>query len=260
MAIINVTPDSFSQDGLLEPNAPCNATTIQQLASEKARAAIQDGADILDIGGESTRPGAIPLSADQELARVIPALDAICALPNCPPISIDTSKAEVARAAINHGASIVNDVTALSDPAMAPLVAYTGTELVLMHNKARWGKFQDMKTLGKSYQAAHYDDVVAEVTNALNDRIAYAEQCGINRDQITIDPGLGFGKSVDDNLALIAGIKRLRDQTSQPILIGASRKSFIGQILDQPAETRLAGSLAVLAAGMIAGADIIRVH
>lgn len=242
MAILNLTPDSFSDGGRLAgPEAAVAA----------ARALAAD-ADLLDLGGESTRPGAEPVDPAVEIARVVPAIRAIRAAGLTLPISIDTRNAATARAALAAGADMVNDVSALThDPDMVGVVADAGVPVVLMHAQG------DPRTMQVN---PSYGDVVAEVCDALAARVAAAEAAGIARDRIVIDPGIGFGKTLEHNLALLRGLGALK-ALGLPVLVGASRKGFIGTLsgVPRPAD-RLAGSLAVAlhAAGL--GADLLRVH
>ncbi len=242
MGILNVTPDSFSDGGLfLKPEAALMAA--RRMAAQ---------ADILDIGGESTRPGAVEVSVDEETARTAPVIAAMRAAGIVRQVSIDTRKAAVARAAIAAGASIVNDVTALGfDPDMAATVAAAGTPVVLMHSIATPATMQI---------DPHYDDVLLDVYDALAARVARAEAAGIARDRIAVDPGIGFGKTLQHNLALLARLS-LFHSLGLPLLLGASRKRFIGTLTgEEEAARRMPGSLAVALAGVAQGAQIIRVH
>ena len=243
MGIVNVTPDSFSDGGR-------HATAEAGLA--QAMKLIGDGADILDIGGESTRPGATPVSAEDEIARVVPVVEAVHARWHGP-ISVDTMKPEVARAASAAGATIWNDVTALTfTPQGVDAAADLGCEVVLMH---MLGDPQSMQV------EPRYDDVVAEVVDHLVARAQAAMSAGVARARITLDPGIGFGKTVEHNLALIAGLDRLV-ATGFPVLLGASRKRMIRNIDPTAAEAtdRLGGSIALAMEGTRRGAAIIRVH
>lgn len=257
MGIINVTPDSFSGDGLMADDL--DAT--HQAALCQARQMVEDGADWLDIGGESSRPGARPVSVDEELKRVVPVIAMIReALGRDVKMSVDTVKAKVADAALAAGADAINDITACqADPAMLGVAATRGCILMLMHNRARMGHvFLDDK-IGGQHAPALYQDVVADVLAELDEIVQKAVAAGVRRDRIVIDPGIGFGKSVDDNLRLINAVPRLR-QSGLPVLIGASRKSFIGHVLDLPPQERLEGTAAVTAISAYLGAAIIRVH
>jgi dihydropteroate synthase len=242
MGILNVTPDSFSDGGLfLKPEA----------AMMQARAMAAQ-ADILDVGGESTRPGAAEVTVDEEIARTAPVIAAMRAAGIARAVSIDTRKAAVARAALAAGAGIVNDVTALQfDAAMAGVVAQAGVPVVLMHSIATPATMQDDPT---------YDDVLLDVYDALAARVAQAEAAGIARNRIAIDPGIGFGKTLAHNLTLLARLS-LFHGLGLPVLLGASRKRFIGTLSgEDEAARRVPGSLAVALAGVAQGIQMIRVH
>jgi dihydropteroate synthase len=241
MAIVNVTPDSFADGGeRFDPD----------VAVADARQMVADGADMLDIGGESTRPGAAPLPTDEELRRVLPVLEGVRSLGV--PVSIDTYKAEVAERALDAGASIVNDISALTyDPALAGLVARRGAAVVLMHNR---GRSADM------YAEARYDDVTAEIVTELGARVDEAVAAGIARERIIVDPGLGFAKRAEHTLAAIAGLPRLA-ALGLPILSGPSRKSFLkAAIGDVPPAERVWATAAAVAASVLLGVHIVRVH
>jgi dihydropteroate synthase len=239
MGVVNVTPDSFSDGGSFATPEP---------ALEHALALVKDGADIIDIGGESTRPGSDPVTVEEELDRVIPVIQGLAAASDAA-ISIDTTKSDVARAAVEAGATLVNDISAgTADPAMLPFVARSGAAYVAMH----------MRGTPKTMQEGpRYSDVVLEVTRYLIDRAMTARREGIA--QVLIDPGIGFGKTVEHNLRLIREIPVLVS-TKYPVLVGPSRKSFIGSVLGLPVEERLEGTAAAVAACIFAGAHIIRVH
>jgi dihydropteroate synthase len=242
MAIINVTPDSFADGGArLDPSK----------AAEAALRMVEDGADIIDIGGESTRPGAEPLPIDEELRRVLPVLDALAGRVGVP-ISVDTYKAQVAEEAIDRGASIVNDISGLLyDPALGAVAARRGASLVLMHHRGRSSRM---------YREAHYGDVMTEVSNELTARIDAAVAAGVARDRIILDPGLGFAKRPEHTYAALAGLTRLA-ALDRPILVGASRKSFLREAIgDKPAAERLWASAAAVTAAVLNGAHIVRVH
>jgi dihydropteroate synthase len=241
MGVLNVTPDSFSDGGkFFEP-----AFAVEQaLAIEKA------GADVLDIGGESTRPGSEGISADEELARVRPVLKALAGRIKIP-ISIDTRKAAVAESAIAAGAEIVNDVTGLkADPNLAKVAATHRVPLVLMHMRG------EPRTMQKAPFARN---VVADVLKGLRQSIALARRAGIAKSQIVVDPGIGFGKSFEQNYELIARLSELR-KLGCAILIGTSRKGFLGHTLGKQPEERIWGTAATVAASILAGAHIVRVH
>lgn len=241
MGILNVTPDSFSDGGLYFDKEDA-------LAHGEALAAA--GADIIDIGGESSRPFSEPVPADKEIRRVVPVIEELARRVSVP-ISIDTTRAEVARQALEAGAVMVNDTGALRlDPAMADLVAHADVPVVLMH----------MKGTPKTMQIdPHYEDVVGEVKSFLADVIDTAEEAGIRRDKIIVDPGLGFGKTVTHNLRLIKDLRALQP-LGVPIMIGPSRKSFISKLLGPGDERREAGTQAAVAAAALNGAHIVRVH
>jgi dihydropteroate synthase len=242
MGVINVTPDSFYDGGKRFDSARAVADGFEMIDS---------GAEILDIGGESTRPGAQPVSLDEELRRVLPVIRELRQGSDVP-ISIDTYKEAAARAALDAGADIVNDISALRfDPAMTALVAREGVPLILMH----------MQGVPRTMQREpHYRDVVGEVRDFLAERVRSANQAGIAQEQIIIDPGIGFGKTLTHNLALLKNLQSLKS-LGQPLLIGVSRKAFIGKILNAAApEERLEGSLAAAVASALTGANILRVH
>ena len=241
MGILNVTPDSFSDGGRYVDAAAAIAHGIQ-LARE--------GADIIDIGGESTRPGARPVSAEEEKERVLPVLRGLRRELSIP-LSIDTYKAEVAQAALEEGADVVNDISALRfDAAVASLVARERVPVVLMHMQ---GTPQTMQ------QRPSYQDVLGEVKDFLMGRIRFALESGVALDQIIIDPGIGFGKELEHNLDLLRGLSTLAS-LHRPLLVGPSRKAFIGKLLDLASEHRLEGSLAAAVAAVLGGANIIRMH
>jgi dihydropteroate synthase len=244
MGVLNFTPDSFSDGGKF--NSP-------ESAVEHSLVMIAEGADIIDIGGESTRPGSAFVSEAEELQRVIPIIKTLAAETSVP-ISIDTTKAAVARAALEAGAEIVNDISALRfDPAIADEVAKAKAGLVLMHSRGTPKTMQQLPPVA---------DVMAEVVGGLRESVGIAQQHGVALDSIAIDPGIGFGKTAEQNVELIAKLDQLaRAFADFPILIGTSRKSFIGKLLDNaPADRRLNGTTATIAASVLAGAHIIRVH
>jgi dihydropteroate synthase len=242
MGICNVTPDSFSGDGLAADGGDVAAAVARTVA--QARTMVVEGADLVDIGGESTRPGHVPVSAADEIARVVPAITAVRAADPYLPISIDTTKPEVAEAAIAAGAHLLNDVWGVrDDDAMVRVAAAHGLPIVLMHNRAE----------------ARYDDVVGEVIADLLAAIERAERAGVDRASIIVDPGIGFGKTADHNVAVLRDLAALR-VLGRPILLGTSRKSTLGRILDLPVEERLEATLATTALGVAAGVDVVRVH
>ncbi len=243
LGIVNVTPDSFSDGGLY-----CQADA----AIAHGLALLDDGADALDVGGESTRPGAPPVGVNEEISRVVPVIRGLLSAAPTAKISIDTSKASVARAAIEAGAWMVNDVTSGSDPGMFPLAAEAQCPLVLMHMRGNPATMQ---------QHTEYDDLVGEVINALTNRIALAVQMGVAQNRIIADPGVGFGKALSDNPGLIAQTGRFRDTLGVPVMIGASRKRFIGSLTQQEvASERVFGSVGAALAAARAGAAWLRVH
>ena len=240
MGVVNVTPDSFSDGGLfLDPEA----------AVAHGRELIEAGAEILDVGGESTRPGAEPVGEDEELRRVVPVIEGL--RDGSSRISIDTSKAAVAAAALKTGAEIVNDVTALrGDPEMAALCADRGATVVLMHMLGEPRTMQDNP---------RYDDVVADVKAFLAQRLEAAVAAGIEEDRVWLDPGIGFGKTGAHNMELLRRLGELRD-LGRPLVVGTSRKSFIGKVDGSPADQRLGGTIASSVLAATEGADVLRVH
>jgi dihydropteroate synthase len=241
MGILNVTPDSFYDGGR-------NAST--ETAIERGLRMAVEGADIVDVGGESTRPGSGPVPVEVEVERVVPVIAGIRERSDVP-LSVDTTKSDVARAALAAGAAIVNDVSALrSDERMAGTIASAGAYVVLMHMKGTPATMQEDPT---------YEDVVEEVRAFLDDRIGVAVACGIARDHLLVDPGIGFGKRLGHNLALLRGLRRIVD-LGPPVVAGLSRKSFLGRILDLPPEERLEGTIAANAVAVVNGATVIRVH
>lgn len=239
MGIVNVTPDSFS-DGGRYLDTPAAIAHARQLAEE--------GADILDIGGESTRPGAQPLPVDEEMQRVLPVLDALRDL--AVPLSVDTRKPEVMRAALAHGAAMINDIQALVSPDALEAVRASECAVCLMHMQ---GDPQTMQA------APHYDDVVAQVREFLAQRVQACEAAGIARQRIVIDPGFGFGKNHRHNLDLLRALGTFAD-LGVPVLAGLSRKSLLGKITGRQASERLAGSVALALLAVQRGAAIVRVH
>jgi dihydropteroate synthase len=242
MGILNLTDDSFSADGIYKD---------PERAKEVALQMVEDGADIIDLGGESTRPGAACVSLDEEEERVLPVVRKLVQNKIGVPISIDTTKAELAKAALKEGACIVNDISGLRfDPQMAKSIAQFGAGCVLMHIK---GTPQTMQ------KHPFYTSLIKEIMESLKESISLAVASGIDKKKIIVDPGIGFGKTTEHNLQII---KRLKDFTKLdfPILIGTSRKSFIGNVLNVPAQKRTWGTAATVAASILNGAHIVRVH
>jgi dihydropteroate synthase len=239
MGIVNVTPDSFSGDGLIRGTDPVEASR------EQARRMVDEGADLLDIGGESTRPGHAPVEAAEEIGRIVPVIAAVRAALPAVPISVDTTKSIVAEAALAAGADLLNDVWGTGpDPALARLAASAGVPLLVMHNRSE----------------PRYDDVVAEVVADLAAALERAERAGVSVGNLLIDPGIGFGKTADHNVTVLRHLGALR-ALGRPILLGTSRKSTLGRILgDVPPGERVEATLATTALGIAAGVDIVRVH
>jgi dihydropteroate synthase len=241
MGVVNLTPDSFSDGGMFSgPRA----------AVEHALRLVEEGADILDIGGESTRPGSDPVPLEEELSRVMPVVEELAELTDTP-ISIDTTKAEVARRALDAGCAMVNDISAMRlDGDMLPLVVERGVPFCLMHMQ---GMPKDMQV------EPHYDDVVGEISQFLRERAEAALEAGADPANIILDPGIGFGKNLQHNLEILRRLGEFKS-LGYPILLGPSRKSFIGAILDLPVDQRVEGTAAAVALGIVNGADIVRVH
>lgn len=251
MGILNLTPDSFSGDGLAEFD--------QDAALRLAGDFVRSGVDILDIGGESTRPGAAQVSAQEEMDRVLP-LISLLAGEFKSIISIDTYKAEVAEAALKEGADIVNDVWGLrADPMLGKIAAAAGVPVILMHNRSNPSNAAIKEQLGGRYIGVEYDDLVEDVKSELMESISLAHKAGIPDQKIILDPGIGFGKTVPQNLELLDRLDEIRE-LGYPVLLGPSRKSFIGYTLDLPPDDRVEGTAAAVAIGIVRGADIIRVH
>ena len=243
MGILNVTPDSFSDGGRFASLEAAVSHAVEMIAQ---------GADLIDIGGESSRPGAEPVSAKEELDRVIPVIQAIRKQTDIP-ISIDTYKVAVAEEALKAGADIINDISALRmDSHIAGLAAQSGAAVIMMHM---------LGTPRTMQQNPHYDNCVEEILAFFRERVAYCDNQGIPRDRLILDPGIGFGKRLDDNLAILAGLAKF-SEFGLPILVGASRKSFIGQVhvAGQSASGRLGGSIAAALIAVEHGANVVRVH
>ena len=241
MGILNCTPDSFY---------PGSRVPGIDLAVQKAQTMIRAGVDILDVGGESTRPGSDPVQAAEEIERVVPVIQQVRELSDVL-ISIDTRKVEVAERALSAGADLVNDISALrGGRPLAECIAERGVPVILMHMRG------EPKTMQEN---PHYGDVIAEITDELAASVDFARSCGIREDRIIIDPGIGFGKRLQDNLAILRDLRSLRS-LGYPIMIGLSRKSFIGTVLDKPVDQRLVGTVASHMLALMNGADILRVH
>jgi len=254
MGVLNITPDSFSGDGLLE------GTDLLNNALGRAEEFLEEGADILDVGGESTRPGAQTVTAEEEMARVLPVIKAIRANGIDCPISIDTYKAGVAEAALDVGANWINDVWALrADPQMGKVAAKFNTPLILMHNRSKPSHVALQQRLGSRYVSVLYDNLLEDVKRELMESVSMALSAGIRKSNIILDPGIGFGKTVEQNLELVNRLDEIK-ALGFPVLLGPSRKSFIGYTLNLPPEERLEGTAAVCVVGIVRGADILRVH
>ena len=245
MGIVNVSPESFSGDGLADTDA----------AVEQAQRFVTEGADILDIGGESTRPGSSPISTEEEVRRVVPVIERVAGKVNVP-LSIDTYKSEVAVRALEAGAAIINDQWGLKkDPGLAELAAARDVPIILMSNQRDKGGYDTHARR----DTAFYEDVIAEVISSLWNSIETALVAGVPRENIIIDPGLGFGKTWHQDIEILRRLAELKE-LGQPILIGPSRKSMIKMVLDLPADDRVEGTAATVAIGIANGADIVRVH
>lgn len=256
MGILNVTPDSFSGDGVLArfPGRP-----VEQ-ALALARQMAEQGADLIDIGGVSTRPGAEEVSPEEELKRVLPVVEAIAQAEPGIALSVDTYRAEVARRVLAAGAHMINDVWALQrDPELGGVVAEAGVPVVLMHNRSDPRRAAYSERLGGHYPSSGYTDLMGEILQDLEAALEQAEAAGIPRRRTIVDPGIGFGKTPSQNVTLLHRLPELR-ALGRPILIGPSRKSFIGYVLGLPAEERLEGTAAAVAVGIARGADVVRVH
>ena len=240
MAVLNLTPDSFYGGSRVEGLDD---------ALRRVEEFIEEGADFLDVGAESSRPGALPVDAREETDRLVPVVEAVSSRFTIP-ISVDTCKAAVAECVLDAGAALINDISGLRDSGMAETVARFDAGLIVMHMQGTPTDMQD---------DPQYDDLFGEILRFLGEAVEKARTAGIRPEKIAVDPGIGFGKLPEHNLALIAGLARFRE-LGQAVLLGASRKSFIGKVLDLPVDARLEGSLACALMGMLNGADIIRVH
>ncbi|MCE1255702.1 MAG: dihydropteroate synthase [Anaerolineae bacterium] len=253
MGILNITPDSFSGDGLL------NKGGLESVLAQACRF-VADGAHILDVGGESTRPGSSLVGVEEELARVIPVVRALVKEGLNVPVSVDTYKAAVAEAALDAGAHWINDVWALrADPLMAEVAARWKAPLILMHNRSKPDKTELLERLGGAYLGAQYDNLIEDVIKELMQSVELARKAGVADDRIILDPGIGFGKSVKHNLELINRLDEI-GALGFPVLLAPSRKSFIGMTLNLPPDERVEGTAAAICAGILRGANIVRVH
>ncbi len=254
MGIINVTPDSFSGDGLVQRKNPVDSAVSQ------AAQFLREGADILDVGGESTRPGSAPVSEEEELERVIPTIQAIHkAFPDAL-ISVDTYKASVAHRALEAGAAWVNDIWGLrADPALPEVVAQFQAPVILMHNRLQPGSAEVGARLGGRYVGTDYEDLIGDICQELLGSVDIAHKAGIPDERIILDPGIGFGKTTAQNLALVDRLDEIK-ALGYPLMAGPSRKSFIGYTLDLPPDERVEGTAAAVAICIDRGADIVRVH
>jgi dihydropteroate synthase len=254
MGIINVTPDSFSGDGLMRGDG-----WIER-AIEQGLRFVREGAHLLDVGGESTRPGAETVTVEEELRRVLPVIAGLARQIDVP-ISIDSYKAQVVEAALDAGATLVNDVWGLRrEPALAELCAQRKVPLIIMHNRSDPGQATQEAGLGGRYVGSRYDDLLADISRELRLSIDLAKKAGVPGEHIIIDPGIGFGKTVAQNLALLNRLDELKKSLGYPLLLGTSNKSFIGYSLNLPPAERVEGTAATVAIGIDRGADIIRVH
>lgn len=259
MGIVNITPDSFSGDGLYRDQNFADADPVS-FALKQVAEFIHYGADIIDVGGESTRPGAMIVEEQEEIERVIPIVIAIRSEFPDVLISVDTYKARVAEEAVKAGADMINDVWGFfGDPDMARVAAAANVPVVLMHNRSKPENAQLVENLGGRYIGMRYDDLLNDITKELSASIDLAIKAGVKDENIIIDPGIGFGKTVEQNIELIDRLDHFK-KLGKPILLGPSRKSFIGYTLDLPPNERVEGTAATIAIGIDRGADIIRVH
>jgi len=262
MGVLNITSDSFSGDGLIDASISSGTTSKSEMLERALRQAhrfVSAGVDLLDVGGESTRPGSQPVTVDEELDRVIPVVSALVSeFPTL--ISIDTYKAKVAEAALEAGAHLLNDVWGLrADPDMASVAARLGVPVILMHNRSSWVHAEIKALLGGRYIGMEYNNLVEDICNELMESVELAHSAGVTDGNIILDPGIGFGKTVEQNLELLDRLDEIR-ALGYPLLLGPSRKSFIGYTLNLPPEERLEGTAAAVAIGIARGVDIVRVH
>lgn len=240
MGVLNVTPDSFSGDGVYGD---------MEKAISRASQMVRDGADIIDVGGESTRPGAQPVGVEEELKRVLPVVERL--LKDGAVVSVDTYKPEVATQVLKRGAQVINDVTGLRNPKMASVIAESGAGVVIMHMKG------EPRTMQKN--PTYPNGVVEEIGGFLKSQIEAAEDAGVRGDGIIVDPGIGFGKTVDHNLEILRGLRSFGD-LGKPVLVGPSRKSFLGKLVHDSEAERLSGTIAAVSMSVLNGADMVRVH
>ncbi len=254
MGILNITPDSFSGDGLMVEKDPIRA------ALNQAEEFIEAGVDILDIGGESTRPGAQGVASTEEMARILPVIKALRGNGVNTILSVDTYKAQVAKAALDSGADWINDVWGLqADDQLAAVAATADVPVILMHNRSKPNQVALQERLGGRYIGVPYENLLEDIKRELMASVMIARGAGVSDDNIILDPGIGFGKTVEQNLEIVNRLDEIK-YLGFPILLGPSRKSFIGYTLDLPPSKRLEGTLAVCAVGITRGADILRVH
>ena len=259
MGILNITPDSFSGDGLVTGDTENTGENWVERAVARAEQLVADGADMIDVGGESTRPGSQPTPVDEEQRRVIPVIQALRSRLLIP-ISIDTYRADTARLALDAGADLVNDVWGLRmDADMKRLVAQSGVPVVIMHNRSKPKDVMQSERLGSRYLGVQYDDLLGDLIRELREQVDLALEAGIAPEKIIVDPGIGFGKTKEQNIELLDRLGELR-VLGFPILLGTSRKGFIGLALDVPPNERVEGTGVTVALGIERGADIVRVH
>lgn len=257
MGILNITPDSFSGDGLLAHEGSETGWIARALG--QAQHFIKTGADILDVGGESTRPGSEQVNAEEEMRRVVPVIEALNHETDAL-ISVDTYKATVAEAALKAGAHMVNDVWGLrADPELAGVVARHKAPIILMHNRSKPANAEVQAHLGGRYVGMEYENLLEDMKRELLESVELAHAAGIHDEHIILDPGIGFGKTVEQNLELIDHLDTIKT-LGYPVMLGPSRKSFIGYTLDLPPDQRLEGTAAAVTIGIVRGADIVRVH
>jgi dihydropteroate synthase len=258
MGVLNITPDSFSGDGFMKSSQVMDERLLDLILAQ-AREFVEAGVDIMDVGGESTRPGSQPVGADEEMGRVLPVIRRLAAELDVL-ISIDTYKAIIAEAALEAGAHLVNDVWSLhADPDLAAVAARYQAPVILMHNRSSWVNAQIKEKLGGRYVGVPYDNLLEDIRDELMESVQIAHSAGIPDENIILDPGIGFGKTTEQNLELVDRLGEIRS-LGYPVLLGPSRKSFIGYTLDLPPDQRVEGTAAAVAVGIVRGADIVRVH